>query len=176
MATEYGDRVGTAARRDDRGRVSRAAPAMAIGAIVLIVGAFLDWASGTGNTSLAGGTTGTADLSGYNLIDGRIAGALGVALLVAGVLMWTNKRLGSWFDADLLGVALAAFAIAQIAMFLLDVGNEALSADYGAYVSLVGAAIAFLGAIGALLASKSDRNVDESELDHRDNVGQRRVA
>src|SRR5437764_349528 len=38
----------------------------------------------------------------YNLIDGRIAGALGVALLVSALLMWTNKRVESWFDSDLL--------------------------------------------------------------------------
>lgn len=174
MRSEYGDSGVT--RRDDNGRVSRAAPAILIGAIVLVVGVFMDWASGTGGTSVAGDATGTNDLSGYNLIDGRIAGALGVALLIVGLLMWTNKRSSSWFDADLLGVALSAFAVALIVMFLMDVGNEALSADYGAYVSLVGGAIAFIGAIGALLASKSDRAVYTSESDHRDDPAQRRVA
>ena len=174
---EYANRLSTAEGREDNRRVSRvskAAPAMVIGAIVIIVGVFLDWASGTGAGSLVGGTSGTADLSGYNLIDGRIVGSLGVALLVAGLLMWTNKRVGSWFDADLLGVTLAAFAVAQVVMFLLDVGNEALSADFGAYVSLAGAAIAFLGAIGALLASKSDRAT--TDQDGRIDTGRRHAA
>jgi hypothetical protein len=150
-----------------------AAPAMLIGSLVLIVGAFLDWASGTGATAELGTTTGTSDLSGYNLIDGRIVGALGVALLISALLMWSNKRVGSWFDSDLLGVALSAIAIAQIVLFLMDVGNEALSADYGVYVSLVGAAIAFIGALAALLRSRNDRAT--ADEDGRGDIGGRAV-
>jgi hypothetical protein len=151
-----------------------AAPAIVIGSIVLIVGAFLDWASGTGGTSISGEATGTGDLGGYNLIDGRIAGAIGVGLLIAGLLMWANRRRDSWFDSDLLGVALSAFAIALIVMFLMDAGNEALSVDFGAYVSLLGAAIAFIGALAALLRSGSDRAT--ADVEGRGDVGQRRVA
>ena len=155
-------------------RASTAAPAVLIGSIVLIVGAFLDWASGTGAATELGNTTGIADLSGYNLIDGRIAGALGIALLVAAILMWANKRVDSWFDADLLAVGLSGFAAALIAMWLLDVGNEALSADYGAYVSLAGAVIAFVGALAAIVRSGSDRATADDE--GRGDVGQRRAA
>ena len=159
---------------DRDGRRSMAAPAIVIGSIVLIVGAFLDWASGNGGTSIGGEATGTADLSGYNLIDGRIAGAVGVALLIAGLLMLANKRRDSWFDSDLLGVALSAFAVALIVMFLMDAGNEALSVDFGAYVSLLGAAIAFIGALAALLRSGSDRAT--ADVEGRGDVGQRRVG
>lgn len=101
--------------------------------------------------------TTTSGVSGYSLVDGRIVGALGIASLIAGLLMWVNRRLDSWFDADLLGVALSAFAIAEIGMWLMDINNEALSADYGVYVALAGSVIAFIGAIVALLASRSDR-------------------
>lgn len=174
MDTGYeGDRLGL--RRDVRiSRASVAAPAMVIGSIVLVVGAFLDWASASGGTTVLGETTGSGDLSGYNLIDGRIAAALGVALLVSGLLMWANKRVGSWFDADLLAVALSAVAITQIVLFLMDVGNDALTADYGAYVSLAGAAIVFIGALAALLRSGSDRATADRE--GRGDVGQRRAA
>jgi|tagenome__1003787_1003787.scaffolds.fasta_scaffold19374872_1 hypothetical protein len=175
MESQYDERLGARSRRDVwEGRSSMAAPWMLIGSIVLIVGAFLDWASGTGGTTVLGGTAGTTDVSGYNLIDGRIAGALGVALLVSALLMWTNKRVESWFDSDLLGVALSATAITLVVMFLLDVGNEALSADYGAYVSLAGGAIAFIGALIALLGSRSDRMA--VDRDDRDDVARRRVA
>jgi hypothetical protein len=146
-----------------------AAPPILIGSVILIVGVFLDWASGSGATTELGATT--TDLSGYNLIDGRIVASLGVALLLSAVLMWGNKRVGSWFDADLLGVALSAAAIAQIVLFLMDVGNEALSADYGVYVSLVGGAIAFVGALAALLRSGSDRATADRE--GRGDVGRR---
>jgi hypothetical protein len=113
-------------------------------------------------------------VSGYSLVDGRIVGALGVALLIAGLLMWANRRLDSWFDADLLGVALSAFAIAEIGMWLMDINNEALSADYGVYVALAGGVIAFIGAIVALLGSRSDRV--STDMDRSSNVSERRVA
>jgi hypothetical protein len=173
MDTGYDDRIGT--RRDvSYARASVAAPPILIGSVILIVGVFLDWATGGGGTTELGATTATTELSGYNLIDGRIVAALGVALLLSAVLMWANKRVGSWFDADLLGVALSAAAIAQIVLFLMDVGNEALSADYGVYVSLVGAAIALIGALAALLRSGSDRaTVDR---DGRGDVGRGRAA
>ncbi|HEX3300974.1 MAG TPA: hypothetical protein VHW68_12815 [Actinomycetota bacterium] len=151
-----------------------AAPAIVIGSIVMIVGAFLDWATGTGGTTVLGVQTTTSGISGYSLVDGRIVGALGVGLLIAGLLMWANRRLDSWFDADLLGVALSAFAIAQIGMWLMDINNEALSADYGIYVALAGGVIAFIGAIVALLGSRSDRAT--TDIDRSSNVSERRVA
>ena len=170
MDTGYDD--GARMRRGDvYARASMAAPPILIGSIVLIVGVFLDWASGSGATTELGATTATNDLSGYNLIDGRIVAALGVALLISAVLMWTNKRVGTWFDADLLGVALSAMAIAQCVLFLMDVGNDALSAQIGVYVSLVGAAIAFIGALAALLRSGSDRATRDDQ--GRGDVGRR---
>jgi hypothetical protein len=173
MQAENNDRLRTS-RREVEGRGSMAAPAIVLGSIVLIVGAFLDWASGTGGTTVLGSTTTTGDVTGYNIVDGRIAGAIGVALLIVGLLMWSNKRWESWFDADLLGIGLAVFAIALIAMWLMDVGNEALSADYGAFVSLAGGVIAFIGALVAILGSRSDR--ETRDMDQRTDVRERRVA
>jgi hypothetical protein len=174
MQAEHDDRFAQGRRSDVRGRASMAAPAIVIGSIVVIVGAFLDWATGTGGTTVLGVQTTTAGLSGFNIADGRIVGALGVALLVAGLLMWANRRLDSWFDADLLGIALSVFAIAQIGMWLMDINNEALSADYGVYVSLAGAVIAFVGGLVALLGSRSDRVT--TEVDRSGDVSERRVA
>src|SRR3954464_10732735 len=174
MQSERDDRFAQGRRREVRGRPSMAAPALVIGSIVMIVGALLDWATGTGGTTVFGVQTTTAGLSGYNLVDGRIVGALGVALLIAGLLMWANRRLESWFDADLLGVALSLFAIALIGMWLLDIDNEALSADYGVFVSLAGAVIGFIGALVALLGSRSDRAT--TDLDRPGDVAQRRAA
>src|SRR3954466_3780305 len=174
MQSERDDRFAQGRRREVRGRPSMAAPALVIGSIVMIVGALLDWATGTGGTTVFGVQTTTAGLSGYNLVDGRIVGALGVALLIAGLLMWANHRLESWFDADLLGVALSLFAIALIGMWLLDIDNEALSADYGVFVSLAGAVIGFIGALVALLGSRSDRAT--TDLDRPGDVAQRRAA
>src|SRR3954462_11805902 len=116
MQSERDDRFAQGRRREVRGRPSMAAPALVVGSIVMIVGALLDWATGTGGTTVFGVQTTTAGLSGYNLGDGASGGALGVALLIAGLLMWANRRLESWFDADLLGVALSLFAIALIGM------------------------------------------------------------
>lgn len=171
---ERDDRFAQGRRGDIRARASTAAPAVVIGSIVMIVGAFLDWATGTGGTTVFGVQTTTAGVSGYSLTDGRIVGALGVALLVAGLIMWANRRLDSWFDSDLLSIALSVFAIAQVGMWLADINNEALSADYGVYVSLAGAVIAFIGAIVALFASRSDRATTDE--DRPGTVSQRRVA
>ena len=153
------------ARLDDRGaRASTAAPVVLIGGLVLLVGAFLDWASGTATTAAQGATaTVTTDLSGYNLPDGRIAAGIGLALAMMGLLMWANKRVGSWFDSDLLGVALSAIAVGVIVTYLMDVGSSDGSAEIGSYVSLAGAAIAWIGAGAALLRSGSDRATRDRE-------------
>jgi hypothetical protein len=152
-------------RREDRGaHASTAAPIVLVGGLVLLVGAFLDWASGAegaAQTAASGGSN--VDVSGYNLPDGRLAFGIGLALVIMAALMWTNKRVGSWFDSDLLGVALSTIAVGVIVTFLMDLGNGGRSADLGAYVSLVGAIIALAGAAAALLRSGSDRASSDRE-------------
>ncbi len=166
MDTASERRIGSE-RWDDRGaRASTAAPVILIGALVLVVGSFLDWASGAagaGAGGAGGATAGAIGVSGYNLPDGRIAAGIGVALLVMAALMWANKRVGSWFDADLLGVALSAIVIVVIVTFLMDLGNTGRSAEFGTYVALAGAVVAFIGAIAALLRSGSDRATADRE-------------
>ena len=147
----------TLTRVDQRdARASVAAPALLIGALVVLVGTFLDWASGA-VIDATGTQTETVDLSGLNVPDARIVMGIGLALLVMGALMWANKRVGSWFDADLLGVALSTIAIGTIVAFLIDVGDTGRSVEIGTYVSLAGAVIAFIGVLAALLRSGSDR-------------------
>jgi hypothetical protein len=154
-------------------RASVAAPALLIGALVAIVGTFLDWASTT--VTVATDTqTDRVDLSGFNVPDGRIVMGIGFALLVMATLMWANKRVGSWFDADLLGVTLSTIAIGTIVAFLIDVGDSGGSAEIGTYVSLAGVGIAFIGGLAALLRSGSDRATVDDE--GRGDVGRRSAA
>ena len=155
-------------------RASMAAPAILIGALVVIVGTFLDWASGAVIDATGTTQTQTLDLSGFNVPDGRIVMGIGFALLVMAALMWANKRVGSWFDADLLGVALSAIAIGTIVAFLIDVGDAGRSVEIGIYVSLGGAMIAFIGGLAALLRSGSDRATVDDE--GRGDVGRRAAA
>jgi hypothetical protein len=109
-----------------------------------------------------------------NVPDGRIVMGIGLALLVMATLMWANKRVGSWFDADLLGVALSTIAIGTIVAFLIDVGDTGRSVEIGTYVSLAGAVIAFIGGLAALLRSGSDRATVDDE--GRGDVGHRTAA
>ena len=67
-----------------------------------------------------------------------------------------------------------AFAIAEIGMWLMDINNEALSADYGVYVALAGGVNAFIGSIVALLGSRSD--CVRTDLDRSSDVRERRVG
>ena len=166
----------TGERRDQReARRSVAAPAILIGSLILIVGVFLDWASTTADQATATTTASTgADLSGFNLPDGRVAAGIGLALLVVGLLMMANKRVGPWFDADLLGVALSTVTVGVIVTFLLAVGDDGRSADIGTYVSLAGAAVAMIGAVAALLRSGSDRATIDDE--GRGDVGRQLAA
>ena len=152
-------------------RASMAAPALLIGALVVLVGTFLDWASGTVIDATGTAQTETLDLSGFNVPDGRIVMGIGFALLVMAALMWANKRVGSWFDADLLGVTLSTIAIGTIVAFLIDVGDSGRSVEIGTYVSLAGAVIAFIGGLAALLRSGSDRATVDDE--GRGDVGRR---
>jgi hypothetical protein len=101
----------------------------------VLVGTFLDWASGT-VIDATGTQTETVDLSGLNVPDGRIVMGIGLALLVMAALMWANTKVGSWFDADLLGVTLSTIAIGTIVAFLIDVGDTGRSVEIGTYVSL----------------------------------------
>jgi hypothetical protein len=154
-------------------RASVAAPALLIGALVAIVGTFLDWASAS--VTVANGTQADrVDLSGFNVPDGRIVMGIGFALLVMAILMWANKRVGSWFDADLLGVTLSTIAIGTIVGFLIDLGDTGRTVEIGAYVALAGALIAFIGGMAALLRSGSDRATADDE--GRGDIGRRRAA
>jgi hypothetical protein len=89
-------------------------------------------------------------------------------------LMWANKRVGSWFDADLLGVTLSTIALGTIIGFLIDLGDTGRTVEIGAYVALAGALIAFIGGMAALLRSGSDRATADDE--GRGDIGRRRAA
>lgn len=154
--------------RDRRvARSSTAAPVLIVGSLALIVGSFLEW---IGARDQAVGAS-----NGYQLPDGRLALGVGVALLLMGILMAANRRVGSWFDADLLGTALSTFALATVVTFWAYLGSDDRSVELGLYVAAAGALIAMVGCLVALLRSASDRATldDESEGD----VGRdRRVA
>lgn len=147
--------------RDRRvARASVAAPAILIGSVVLIVSTFLDWVAGREATS---------DANGFQIPDGRIVLGIGAALLVMGILMAKNRRVGSWFDADLLGVALSTIALVTVVAFWAYLGSDERSPDIGLYGATAGAAIAMVGSLAALLRSGSDRaTVDD---DGRGDVG-----
>ena len=136
--------------RDRReSRSSTAALALAFGGLVLVVGSFLDWIDGR---QLALG-----DPNGFQIPDGRLALGIGVALLLMGILMATNRRVGSWFDSDLLGVALSTVALVTVVSLWIYLASDERSPDVGIYVATAGAAIAMVGSLVALLRSASDR-------------------
>ena len=73
MDRRFEGRDRAATRVDHRdARASMAAPAILIGALVVIVGTFLDWASGTVIDATGTTQTETLDLSGFNVPDARI--------------------------------------------------------------------------------------------------------
>ena len=160
MQTAYQTRDGARTRANRQARASTAAPPILLGSLILIVGSFLEWTSGSAQVA---SETGVVDLNGYNIADGRIVMGIGFALLVAAALMWANKRVGSWFDADLLGVSLSTIAVVVIVTFLMDVGSTDRSAEIGIYVALAGSIIAMVGAMVALLRSGSDRATTEED-------------
>lgn len=153
--------------RDRRvARSSTAAPFLIVGSLALVVGSFLDW---VGARDQAVGAS-----NGYQLPDGRVALGVGVALLLVGILMAANRRVGSWFDADLLGTALSTFALVTVAAFWAYLGSDDRSPEIGLWVAAAGALIAMAGSLVALLKSASDRATwdDEGEGD----VGRNRRA
>ena len=146
--------------RDRRvARSSTAAPFLIVGSLALVVGSFLDW---VGARDQAVGAS-----NGYQLPDGRVALGVGVALLLVGILMAANRRVGSWFDADLLGTALSTFALVTVAAFWAYLGSDDRSPEIGLWVAAAGALIAMAGSLVALLKSASDRATwdDEGEGD-----------
>jgi hypothetical protein len=141
--------------RDRRvARASTAAPAILIGSVVLIVAAFLDW---------VGGRDSASDANGFQIPDGRVVLGIGAALLVVGILMAKNRRVGSWFDADLLATALSTIGLVTVGAFWAYLGSDERSPDVGLYVAAAGAAIAMVGSLSALLRSGSDRLTADDE-------------
>jgi len=157
MASRYeSTRVDTDRNRDD-GRRSTAAPFIGLGGLILIIGTFLPWASDSGTAAKINET-----ISGSSLSDGRIAMGLGFAMLVIAFVMFTTRRAGSWFDADLLGLALATTALVTTIATLAALGsngadNVSRSAEAGLYVAIAGSAVGFVGALVGLMRSASDR-------------------
>ena len=103
------------------------------------------------------------DPNGFQIPDGRVVLGIGAALLVTGVLMASNRRVGTWFDADLLGVALSTFALVTVVTLWAYLGSDERSPDIGLYVAAAGAAIAMVGSMAALLRSGSDRATVDDE-------------
>ena len=130
-------------------RSSTAAPVLIVGSLVLIVGTFLDW--------IGSRTRALGESNGYQLPDGRVALGIGAALLLMGIIMAVNKRVGSWFDADLLGTALSTIALVTVVAFWASLGSDNRSVELGIYVTAGGALIAMAGSLIALLRSASDR-------------------
>ena len=100
---------------------------------------------------------------GFNVPDGRIVMGIGLALLVMAALMWANKRVGSWFDADLLGVTLSTVAIGTIVAFLIDVGDTGRSIRSAPLRVARGCRDRFHRWLAALLRSGSDRATVDDE-------------
>jgi hypothetical protein len=150
-------------------RSSAAAPGIALGALVLVIGTFMNWVSGP-NTAVDG--EGISP-QGFALQDGRVILGLGFALLIVATCMWLTRRIDSWFDANLLVVALSTVCVVVIATrwAQLTQDNTGLSPDVGLYVALAGALIAWLTGLAGMFASRSDRISEESGR-----VGERRAA
>jgi len=161
MASRYENtRLSTDRNRDD-GRRSTAAPFIGLGGLILIIGTFLPWASDSG-------TAGTINesISGSSFSDGRMVMGLGVAMLLIGFVMFTTRRVGSWFDADLLGFALATTAVVvSIATFAAlgsnGAENVSRTAEIGLYVAIAGSLIGMVGALVGLVRSASDRATED---------------
>jgi hypothetical protein len=142
--------------RDRRiSRSSTAAVPLVIGSLTLIVGSLLDWVGGRDQAVGAS--------NGYQIPDGRVALGIGAALLIMGILMAANKRVGTWFDADLLGTALSTFALVTVVALWVYLGSEDRSPEIGLFVAVAGAVVAMVGSLVALLRSSSDRATWDDE-------------
>ena len=151
-------------------RSSVAAPAVGLGALLAIIGTFLEWGSAD--------TTGTnaATVQGFSFPDGRLVMGIGFALLIMALAMWMTRRVDSWFDSDLMAVALSTIATVVICTTWADIATSdrsgvSASPEIGLYVSLAGAVIAWIGSLAGLFRSRSDRASEDSGR-----VGTRRRA
>ena len=149
-------------RRDSRSSV--AAIPLALGGLALVVSAFLDWIDGREQL--------LTDPNGFQIPDGRLVLGIGAALLLIGILMAANRRVGSWFDADLLGFALSTVALVTVVTLWAYLASDERSPDIGIYVATAGALIAMVGSLIALLRSRSDRATLDDE--GRGDVGRNR--
>jgi len=125
-----------------------------IGGAILLVSGFLDWVAGRDAAN---------DANGFQIPDGRVVLGIAAALLVIGALMAKNRRVGSWFDADLLASALSTIALVTVVTMWAYLGSDERSPDVGLYVATAGAAIAMFGALSAALRSGSDRLTADDE-------------
>jgi hypothetical protein len=130
-------------------RSSTAAPALVVGSLAIIVGSFLNWIDSRDQA--------TSAANGFQIPDGRLVLGIGVALLLMGILMASNRRVGTWFDADLLASALSTVALVTVVTLWVYLGSDQRSPDVGIYVAAAGALVTLGGSLMALLRSASDR-------------------
>jgi hypothetical protein len=150
MGTHYDDGTVTGPRRIERrddARPSMAAPFVGLGGLALVIGTFLTWID-SGDA-----TTGTTEIAGSSLSDGRIVMGIGFALIVMALYMGTTRRWGHWFDSDLLGATLSAVATTVIIATWVAL-PDGQSPDLGLYVSLAGAIVGLIGTVMALTRSR----------------------
>lgn len=157
-STSTNHRIDVSDRREERdqrvARASTAAPMILLGSAVIIVSGFLDWIAGRDAAN---------DANGFQIPDGRVVLGIGAALLVMGILMAKNRRVGSWFDADMLATALSTVALVTVGTLWAYLGSDERSPDVGLYVATAGAAIAMIGSLAAALRSGSDRLTVDDE-------------
>ena len=79
--------------RDRRAAGAAPPPRAVVGVAGHDCGDVLDWIDGREQS--------VTDPNGFQIPDGRVVLGIGAALLVTGVLMAKNRRVGTWFDADL---------------------------------------------------------------------------
>jgi hypothetical protein len=150
MATSYDDGTKTGPRRietRDDARPSMAAPFLGLGGLALVIGSFMAW------IDAGDATTGTTEIGGSSLSDGRIVMGIGFALLLMALYMGITRRRGHWFDSDLLGASLAAIATTVIVATWLTI-PDGQSPEAGLYVSLAGAIVGLVGTVIALARSR----------------------
>jgi hypothetical protein len=155
----------------DTGKASSVGPvAAAVGGLLVVVGSFLTWATLTIDATSFGGQKESQSVQGFDASDGKISLAIGVILIVAGLVAMRSKAAGGRRGMGILAIVGGLAAIGLGIFEVMDIKNDldalvsglglpdgvaSHSIGIGLWIIIAGGLIGLVGGVLSMTSAKA---------------------
>jgi hypothetical protein len=155
----------------DTGKASPAGPGLAaVGGLLVAVGSFLTWATLTIDATSFGGQKESQSVQGFDASDGKISLAIGVILIVAGLIAMRSKAAGGRRGMGVLAIIGGLAAIALGIFEVMDIKNDldalvtglglpdgvaSHSTGIGLWIIIAGGVLGLVGGVMTMASAKA---------------------